>query len=70
MDLRTFLDANSLTPEDFGARVGHSVHAVNKWLRGERIPRQKAMGDIETATDGAVRPNDWYPAQRAKGTPR
>lgn len=38
---------------------GVSIHAVKKWLRGDRSPRDKMKAKIAKLTKGAVTANDW-----------
>jgi hypothetical protein len=42
----------------FGTKI--TVHAVNKWTSGARIPRSREMSIIYTITRGEVSPNDFY----------
>ena len=38
---------------------GVSVYAIKKWLRGERIPRDRMKAKIRRITRGAINGNDW-----------
>lgn len=68
MDLRAYLQAAGLTPEQFRDKLAADGLAVSagglrKWVSGQRIPRPAAMIAIERATGGTVKPADWM--QRA-----
>jgi len=43
---------------------GVSIHAVKKWLRGERIPRDAMKKKIKKVTKGLVNGNDWIEGNR------
>jgi hypothetical protein len=65
MKLSAWLKEHDLTHKgfldksrDYGASF--SIHALNKWCNGSRIPRSTEMEAIHKITDGAVRPNDFY----------
>lgn len=60
MTLDSYLRSKEMTPGDFAALIGASASGVTKWLRGERRPRPGMYPKIIAATDGAVRPNDFF----------
>lgn len=65
MDLKTYLDNQSMTCRDFAKQVGVTERAVIKWRRKERIPRPEHMNKIGEVTGGEVGPNDFYGAEAA-----
>lgn len=66
MKLSDYLKKNNLTQRDFllKAKEDHgatfSRFALVKWCNGSRIPRPEDMRLINLATDGIVRPDDFY----------
>jgi DNA-binding transcriptional regulator YiaG len=66
MRLQDYIDGEGLTAEKFGNEIDHSVHTVNKWLRGERVPRPKQMQKIFEATKGRVTANDFMATELAE----
>jgi len=60
MELKTYLNKQTLSCGDFGKLIGVTERAVIKWQRGERIPRQEYMQKIIAATGGEVTPNDFF----------
>ncbi len=60
MELKTYLEKNSLSCGDFAAQVNASERAVIKWTRNERFPREEFMKRIVAATNGKVTPNDFF----------
>lgn len=59
MKLSLYLKTKQVSIADFAASVGSSPFAVQKWLRGERTPRDVFMRRIMQVTEGAVSPNDF-----------
>ena len=59
--LRTWMDKNGYDVLVVAKTFGVSVHAVKKWLRGDRIPRDKMKAKIARLTKGAISGNDWVP---------
>ena len=55
-----------LTDADLARALGSSQSAVKKWRRGERVPRQDALGLIRAQTDGKVTANDFVPDDDAE----
>lgn len=60
--LLRWMTANRVSLDDFAATVGYSRWAVKKWVYGQRVPHHTALIAIETATSGALKPNDLVPA--------
>lgn len=61
MHLRTYLRTHGETQAAFAKRTGYHQITVCKWATGRAFPRAAALRNIETATDGAVRANDFCP---------
>jgi transcriptional regulator with XRE-family HTH domain len=62
MQLASFMSERSLSDEELARMLGCSAHAVNKWRRGKRFPRQRQMARIREATGGLVTPDDFMPS--------
>ena len=65
MKLGLWIKSNGMTHTDFtvaAEKIGMSIsiHAVNKWCSGARIPRQKEMACIYILTGGNVSADDFY----------
>lgn len=65
MKLGKYLKDNRITDEEFGQKVGATTHAVGKWRRGERRPRDGFMRKIVLVTAGSVSPNDFMSFEAA-----
>jgi DNA-binding transcriptional regulator YiaG len=63
MKLDEYLKANGITAETFAKDVGHSVFAVGKWRRGERVPRNDVLTLIKKITKGKVTADDFSQAK-------
>lgn len=63
MKLVDYLERADITPQEFAAQIGVSAEAVRLYIRGERRPRSQILQAIQSKTDGAVTPNDFYPAE-------
>jgi DNA-binding transcriptional regulator YdaS (Cro superfamily) len=59
MQLRDYLRLEKEKAESFSVRVGVTVFAVRKWVRGERVPRPATIMKIKKATKGKVTAEDW-----------
>jgi transcriptional regulator with XRE-family HTH domain len=59
MVLREWMDKLNIDIIEVADTFDVSIHAVKKWLRGERIPRPSIQRKIKKATKGAVTPSDW-----------
>jgi transcriptional regulator with XRE-family HTH domain len=60
MKLINFLKSNKTSREDFALLIGVNTMALDRYLSGERIPRQTTMAKIVSITQGCVQPNDFY----------
>jgi len=68
MTLAEYLEKNSLTLTEFGARIGVSHAAISRYRNGQRRPEWNVLERIQEETGGAVRPEDFYGGQPADGT--
>jgi transcriptional regulator with XRE-family HTH domain len=59
MTLDQYLSSKSLTRTAFAKEVGVSRVALQRYLAGERFPRQAVLRAITTATGGLVTANDF-----------
>lgn len=62
--LTKYRNDNALSLEAFAGRIGTTKAVVWKWENGS-VPRKPFMEKIVAETNGAVAPNDWYPAIEA-----
>lgn len=60
MNLRSYLSSHGISEAAFGQIIAVSQAAVNRYVRGERIPVPRIMAKIVEATDGQVTANDFY----------
>lgn len=61
MTLQEFMRSRSLDDEAMASKLGNiSAHGVRKWRTGERTPRGHQMQRIFDATEGNVRPDDFF----------
>lgn len=60
MNLRSYLSSRGISEAAFGAQIGVSQAAVNRYVRRSRIPTPPIMAKIVEATDGQVTANDFY----------
>ena len=65
MRLADYLTEKGLTLTAFAGEIGVSVEAVRRYSEGARIPSRDIMPRIEKATDGKVRPNDFFETEAA-----
>lgn len=63
MRLTEYLKSNSISNADFAARIGVTVQALSRYRRNERKPEWVVLERIQSATDGAVTPNDFLFSQ-------
>ncbi len=61
MKLCDYLKSQKITAADFSKKIGVSSVSIHRWLVKKSIPRPDQMARIFEATDGAVRPEDFYP---------
>ena len=59
MNLKSYLDRNSIDTLTMAGRLGVTKEAVRLWICGERRPRLEHMLRIAEATGGEVMPNDF-----------
>lgn len=62
MRLDQFIASTGQTDTAFAVQIGVTSEAVRRYRNGTRIPDRAVMERIFAATDGAVQPNDFYPA--------
>lgn len=60
MKLRDFLSARDMSEAQLGRLLGIGQATVNRYVRGERIPRLEVMRRIVEVTEGEVGPADFY----------
>lgn len=60
MNLKQYLQSEGLTQAAFAKRVNLPQATVNRYVSGARFPDRKNIMLIEAATNGAVKPADWY----------
>ena len=63
MKLRKWLDRQKITNRDFAKTIKASESAIHRWTAtddGKRIPRLEYIKAIERATEGKVKPQDFY----------
>jgi transcriptional regulator with XRE-family HTH domain len=65
MNLTAYLEASSLSPSKFAESIGVPASTITRILSGEREPGLGLLKKIHAATNGAVTPNDFLPAQHA-----
>jgi DNA-binding transcriptional regulator YdaS (Cro superfamily) len=58
--LAAFLTLMDTNGNRFAAQIGVSPKTVYRWLSGDHVPRPRQLKIIEAATNGAVRPADFY----------
>jgi transcriptional regulator with XRE-family HTH domain len=60
MKLSEFMSARELSEAQLGRLLGVGQATVNRYARGERIPRPDVMRRIVEVTEGQVGPADFY----------
>jgi transcriptional regulator with XRE-family HTH domain len=62
MTLKEYIEAQTpkLSHAAFGARIGVTQAAINRYVRGVRFPSPEMIRKIQDATDGNVKVSDWY----------
>lgn len=58
--LQLYLHNHKISQANFAINLKVTRDAISKYIRGERFPRPEIILKIEKATDGYVRPSDWY----------
>lgn len=59
-NLVNYMNQNKLSPEDLGARLGVTGQSVRNWAGKKRHPKPQYITAIESITNGAVKPVDWF----------
>lgn len=62
MTLREWIANQRLTQREAAERLGVHEITLNRWVNEKATPRRKQMSRVQTATDGAVQPRDFFPA--------
>jgi DNA-binding transcriptional regulator YiaG len=63
MKLKNWLEKQRLTNREFAKMLGVSESAIHRWTAtddGKRLPRPEYIKAIERATEGKVKPQDFY----------
>lgn len=63
MKLKIWLQKQRLTNREFAKIINVSESAIHRWTSvddGKRLPRPEYMKLIERATEGKVKPQDFY----------
>lgn len=63
MKLRKWLDQQKLTNREFAVMIDASDSAIHRWTATDdrkRLPRPEYIKAIEKATEGKVKPQDFY----------
>ncbi len=60
MTLREYLKTNKISQARFARRCGITRSAVCHFIAGRRYPSPEIMRRILLATDGEVKPNDFF----------
>jgi len=59
MQLKTYLEKDNTTQEQFAETLGVAQATVNRWINGTRMPRPAHMRRIAEVTGGEVTANDF-----------
>ena len=59
MELRAYLKAKTLSEAAFADLIGVKQSAVNRYCRGDRVPKPDVMREIMRVTKGKVTANDF-----------
>ncbi|MBS7792188.1 helix-turn-helix transcriptional regulator [Roseococcus sp. SDR] len=70
MTLSDYLKQNGITRFAFAARVGVHASTIGRLCRGETAPEASLLAAIVRETQGAVLPNDLFPAVMAQVPPQ
>lgn len=62
MKLNDFLRLTGMSARQFAKGIGVTPQSMSRYLHHGRVPRSQVMQRIYTVTQGAVTPNDFYPA--------
>jgi transcriptional regulator with XRE-family HTH domain len=66
MKLADYLAERKITPSRFAADVGVPASTISRILSGDRSPSMQILAKINSATNGAVTPNDFLPEPSAE----
>ncbi|HEY5306621.1 MAG TPA: helix-turn-helix transcriptional regulator [Pseudolabrys sp.] len=66
--LAALIEAEELTLEAFGAKVGVSDVTVHRWVKGKARPSYEKACEIARATGGKVSVAAFYPPAEARAT--
>jgi len=61
MTLSEYLANTRISQGAFADLIKRTQPAVNRYVRGQRVPDTETIKLIETATGGRVRWEDWHP---------
>lgn len=59
MKLKTWLDRNKITQQQFADDIGEKRQLVNNWIKRKNRPSITKAAKVRKATDGAVDFMDW-----------
>jgi transcriptional regulator with XRE-family HTH domain len=59
MKLADWLEAQNISHQEFGDRIGKSQAAVSRYVAGKRMPDEETLIKIFEETNGGVTPNDF-----------
>ena len=60
MTLKEYIKINKISQARFARRCGVSRSAINHFIAGRRYPNPETMRRILLATNGEVKPNDFF----------
>lgn len=66
MRLADYLSEKKIAPSRFAADIGVPASTISRILNGDRNPSMQILAKINSATAGAVTPNDFLPEQPAQ----
>lgn len=58
--LKSYIKEQGVTQRNFAKLLGITPNAISKYLANQRFPNRDIILKIEKATNGYVRPSDWY----------
>ena len=69
MKLKNWLEKQRLTNREFAKMISVSESAIHRWTTtddGKRMPRLEYIRAIEKATEGKVKPQDFYSSEKTR----
>ncbi len=60
MKLKAYLKKKGMKPLDFARVINVSEMSIYRWMNGTNIPQTKTIESIDRATNGKVKPKDFY----------